>query len=82
VSDRLHSSIVIPADEVSPDSITAALTDAVRDFEDSLDVRAERGLPIAVDWNGFRLVGASIFEASDSHGRPGDLRVQASVPVL
>ena len=51
-------------------------------FEDTLDVRAERGLPIAADWNTFRIEAARIQEANDAHGRPGDLRIQASVAVL
>lgn len=82
MSDRLHKSTVLPADEVSPDLLAENLAGIVVQFEDMLDERAERGLPIAVDWNTFRIEAASIVEANDLHGRPGDLRIQASVAVL
>jgi hypothetical protein len=73
---------VIAADDVSPDEICDALHRAVQYLEESLDRRAEQNLPIAADWNTFRLEAVKIVEASDAHGRPGDLRIQASVAVL
>jgi hypothetical protein len=74
VSDTLHQSITVSADDINPDVLLVALADVVATLEEGAEDRK-----IALDWGSFRYVVDQDVEQPEHGGRIAKLVATANV---